>query len=269
MSIALSWGIIADSDIGDRQEQQDRYLIKQSNDGKHHLLVVADGAGGHRAGALAAQTAIDCVEENHSRLCNSEDPEKSIGELIIECNERVLALEGEELACATLVILLIRGEELFWGHVGDSRLYLIRKQEAIYQTTDHSLSELERQTPQASSQSASGASSASASNEIFMCLGALPNIVPELSSSMARQGDTLLLCSDGLCGQLDMQPLLKEIGDNALTPELLTQYIDQAKTSKPNNSDNITLVLARLSGTPRFWSRPLSAITGFFKNKTF
>lgn len=257
----MSWVIKAKSDIGGREEQQDRYLVVSSTDGRNHLLVVADGAGGHKTGAAAAQTAIDCIRENLELLWSSKDPDMFLNELINKCNERVLKVGGSEMACTTLVLVLIRGDEIFWGNVGDSRFYLIRDGNVVIKTTDHSVIELERQQ---AVQDADVAISAS-SNKLYMCLGALANIVPEVSSSLVRAGDTVLLCSDGLWGQTDMEPLIAELSEQPLTIEFLNKWTKKAKVSKSDRSDNVTLVAARFMSEQSFMSNPFKAITSFFK----
>jgi len=98
-----------------------------------------------------------------------------------------------------------------------------------------------------------------------MCLGAVQEVVPEVSSSMAREGDILLLCSDGLWGQLDMNELVSESGGGALSNENLTQWIQKAKQSKMHKSDNITLVLAKYNGKLGFFAGLFESVVSFFK----
>lgn len=257
----MPWITVAESNIGGREEQQDRYLVEHSDDGHNHLLVVADGAGGHKSGAVAAQTAVDCISENLEFLWSSKDPDTFLNNLIIECNESVLAVGDSDLACTTLVLVFIKGDEIFWGHAGDSRFYLIRKGEVVIKTTDHSMVELQRQQ---AAQDAGIVVSAS-SNEIYMCLGALADIVPEVASSLAREGDTLLLCSDGLWSQIDMKPLVAELSEKPLTIESLTKWAEKARISKSASSDNITLVAARFTNKPQLLSSLFNRITSYFQ----
>ncbi|RBP48555.1 PP2C family protein-serine/threonine phosphatase [Arenicella xantha] len=257
----MPWITLAGCNIGDREEQQDRYLIEHSNDDQSHLLVVADGAGGHKTGGLAAQAAIDCVRENLANLWSNDAPEMFLNRLISDCNKRVLAVGGGELACTTLVLALIRGDEVFWAHVGDSRFYLIRDRHVIVRTNDHSVIELQRRQAAQNSRV-----STTQSNELYMCLGALAKTAPDVSSSLVRDGDTLLLCSDGLWGQIDMKPIVADLSERPLTLDRLNNWITKAKVAKHNNSDNITLLAARLKSKPGFFPNPSKAIINFFKN---
>ncbi len=257
----MPWITLADSDIGDREEQQDRFLVEHSADRKRHLLVVADGAGGHNQGALAAQAAIDCIRENLATLWSHGDPDALLHKLIIQCNERVLAIGATDMACSTLIVVLIKGDEIYWGHVGDSRFYLIREGKVICQTTDHSMVELQRQSVPRDVEKPYARSS----NELYMCLGALTDIKPEVASSVVRAGDTLLLCSDGLWNQLDMRPLFTQLSEQPLTIESLKKWINQARISKLESSDNITVLAAKLEVQRSLVSVSLNAIRRLFK----
>lgn len=256
----MPWETVAESSIGGRNEQQDRHLVAHSPDGNSRLLAVADGAGGHKGGAAAAQTAIDCINQNLDFLWSIDDPETFINQLIIECNKRVLSVGDDDLACTTLVLVLIRSDEIFWGHVGDSRFYLIRNGSVVMQTTDHSVIELQRQQATHDKDVVVNASS----HKLYMCLGALANITPVVSSSVAREGDTLVLCSDGFWGQIDMASLITELSEEPLTNQSLTTWIEMARVSKSERSDNITLVIARLSKQPHYLNRFFKAVTVFF-----
>ncbi len=256
----MPWITVAGSDIGGRDEQQDRYLVVRSDDGNSHLLVVADGAGGHEMGALAAQTAVNCVRENLAGLWPSDDPVNFLNDLLVECNERVLTVGNGELACTTLVLVFVKSDELFWCHAGDSRYYLLRNGEVVFQTTDHSVGELQREQAEHGIEQSFGASP----NELYMCLGALPNVTPDAANSVARLGDTLVLCSDGLWGQVDMNNVVTELCDVASNSDdmqfVVETAIRRAKTAKQDASDNITLIAARYVDRPGFIKRLFSAM---------
>jgi len=257
----MPWKILSGSDIGGRDEQQDRYLTVSSSDATKHLLVVADGAGGHQMGGLAAQAAINYIKDNLASLWLSSDPESFISELAVECNKHVLAVGDGSLACTTLVLVFAREGELFWGHLGDSRFYLIRGGEVVFRTTDHSIDELKKQ------QAIDGLNSPieASSNGLYMCLGALPDVVPEVASSVAREGDTLLLCSDGFWGQTNMKAMSTELSEQPLNNENMEKWVLKAKEFKSNNSDNIALVVAKYESKPNFFVRLHMVLMGFLK----
>jgi len=259
----VPWVIHANSDVGARDEQQDRYLIAHSDDGASQLLVVADGAGGEKMGALAAQTAVDYIAQKMDALWQCDDPTSFIETLINECNDRVLSVGGSELACSTLVLAFARGDELYWGHVGDSRFYLIRDSQVVSQTKDHSLEELE----QSQEIQKTAENSKSSANGLYMCLGALQTISPEVASSILRADDSLILCSDGLWGQLDMKPVIFELSQNPLNETQVILWTELAKKNKLDRSDNITIIAAKYVKKTNAAARLAKSIAKLFSSR--
>jgi len=233
----MPWITSAISDIGGREEQQDRHLIVKHKRKDMLLMAIADGAGGHVSGAEAAEAAVDCVKEYLPRLWLSKDP---------------------AAACSTLVVLFAKGDEIFWAHVGDSRFYLIRNQSILITTTDHTITELNKAT---------GANKPDSPNsdKLYMCLGALAEITPDIGSSILREGDTLLLCSDGLWSQVDMQSVASQLADSSLDDEDIASYIGLAKQSNPNGCDNITLATARYKARLSFIAKMGNKLGTLFK----
>jgi len=254
----MPWITSAISDIGGREEQQDRHLIVKHKRKDMLLMAIADGAGGHVSGAEAAEAAVDCVKEYLPRLWLSKDPATLLGHLLSECNERVLRVNSNDMACSTLVVLFAKGDEIFWAHVGDSRFYLIRNQSILVTTTDHTITELNKAT---------GANKPDSPNsdKLYMCLGALAEITPDIGSSILREDDTLLLCSDGLWSQVDMQSVASQLADSSLDDEDIASYIGLAKQSNPNGCDNITLVTARYKARLSFIAKMGNKLGTLFK----
>ena len=250
----MPWVTAADSNIGGREEQQDRYLVINSNDGNNHLLVVADGAGGHQMGGLASQTVIQYIRDNIESLWLSHDPASYIEKLITECNKLVLVIGGSDLACTTLVLVFIKDDELFWSHVGDSRLYIIKDSKVTFQTTDHSVRELQKMPEY------QGSNNNASDNELYMCLGALPEIAHSVESGIAKKDDILLLCSDGLWGQIDIKLVIDQLNESPLSNNTVTSLIEKAKQSKLEHSDNITLVAAKYVNKPNLLKRILKTL---------
>ena len=108
---------------GQRCENQDRMKVLRSPDGDAFLLVVADGLGGHRGGALAAQTVVDTAERCWNARREDRDAEGFLTDLVRECHAAVNRAgdEPELDPRSTLVALLWRGAEVTSIHVGDSR----------------------------------------------------------------------------------------------------------------------------------------------------
>ena len=252
----MPWTTNAATDIGDREEQQDRYLIVKHDKKDMLLLAVADGAGGHLSGAKAAEAAIRCIHQNIPLLWQSPDPSVFLNDLLVECNQRVLAVEGDDLTCTTLVLAFVKNDEIFWAHTGDSRLYLIRNQSVAIRTIDHTVKELQKEQDLEVSSSNAG--------KLYMCLGAVPQITPEVGGSVLRDGDCFLLCSDGLWGQMDLEQRINCLDYKQISPERLADWVYEAKTNGSGSSDNITAVTATYQCAPSIWHRFITLFERWF-----
>lgn len=259
----MSWEICSASHIGGRKEQQDRLLTLHSDTGNEHLLVVADGAGGHANGALAAQKVIDFALEQAQALWLDEDPEAALETFCHQAHVHVLSLaKDDEMACTTLVILLLKGSEAYWAHVGDSRLYLIRHGEILLSTRDHSLLQL----AQARQQEVRGGENALtiSANQLYMCLGVPGDIDPEINACMTKPGDCFVLCSDGWWGAVDMPAFIANLGQSS-DQDLASLWVDNAFKAQKVNGDNISLIVAKSEihkASKKSW---LAGILRFFK----
>jgi len=140
---------------------------------------------------------------------------------------------------STAVMAIIQHGKAWWAHVGDSRLYLIRERSILVQTHDHSLVHSIDQAP-ASNKSRSA---------ITRCLGGLDQ-PPEISFGMPmslQEGDTLLLCTDGLWNQTSQDDLVSLLSEQDLGAGL--RRAAHVAASRPR-SDNITAIALRWGPPP-------------------
>ena len=218
------------------------------------VLVVSDGMGGALAGDVASRMAVDSVRE---MLLGTEGEEACDPELdLVEClknatiyaNLAIHLKSQEDSRCAgmgaTFTGAAIRGDNLDFVQVGDSRGYVIRKDHIRLATKDQSLVQ---QLVDVGQISETEAETHMFRNVILQALGAQSEIAPVTGRIHLRQGDVLLLCSDGLSGKLraeDIQQIVVNSQDNlAKACEML---IDEANNR--GGEDNITVVLARFHG---------------------
>jgi len=218
------------------------------------VLVVSDGMGGALAGDVASRMAVDSVRE---MLLGTEGEEACDPNLdLVEClknatiyaNLAIHLRSQEDSRCAgmgaTFTGAAIRGDNLDFVQVGDSRGYVIRKDHIRLATKDQSLVQ---QLVDVGQISESEAETHMFRNVILQALGAQSEVAPVTGRIRLRQGDVLLLCSDGLSGKLrseDIQQIVvNSQGDLAKACEHL---IDEANNR--GGEDNITVVLARFQG---------------------
>ena len=244
----------AKSDIGrKREENQDAYAVNE----ELKLYVVADGMGGHAAGALASQLAIDVFVEDVEAAIHTieqagkddsgrcqitqvlEDAVRRAGVSIYQEAQAKAGLRGMGTTLSALLITPNRG---FIAHVGDSRIYLIREEEVVQLTEDHSLlNQLIKQGRIHPSQ----AKSNKYSNAITRAVGVYPDVQVDTLDFELASDDAFLLCSDGLSQYFeDATELGSTIKSHGLTiaPDVLV-----AMANHRGGSDNTTVILVRVS----------------------
>ena len=218
------------------------------------VLVVSDGMGGALAGDVASRMAVDSVKE---MLIGGEgnvscDPELDLVECLknatIYANLAIHHRSQEDSRCAgmgaTFTGAAIRGDSLDLVQVGDSRGYIIRKDHIRLATKDQSLVQ---QLVDVGQISESEAETHMFRNVILQALGAQSEVTPVTGRIRLRQGDLVLLCSDGLSGKLrsdDIQQIVLNSGGDL--SKACDALIDEANNR--GGEDNITVVLARFQG---------------------
>jgi protein phosphatase len=220
------------------------------------VFVVSDGMGGALAGDVASRMAVETVREMLMGSDDGESPGCDDATPLVEClrNATVYAnlaihhKSQEDTRCsgmgATFTGAAIKGDMLDLVQVGDSRAYLLRSGEIKLATKDQSLVQQLVDVGQISEQEAE---THMFRNVILQALGAQSELSPVSCRIKLRQGDILLLCSDGLSGKLrseDMTSIIEKAdGDLAAASTGLI-----AEANHRGGEDNITVVLARFSG---------------------
>jgi len=235
------------SRLGNRPVNQDRIEIIETSAGV--VLVLGDGLGGKPGGDLAAQTLMDTVsEELAMNPLPAEEPKGFLKELLRRAHYKILFAGQDNTPPlqpgTTAVICLIQNGMVWWAHAGDSRLYLFRNGLPLYRTTDHSYVE---QLYQEGRISLKKLQSHPMRNYVTQCLG-LSTHNPKISTNKGvaiREGDVLLLCSDGFWDPLDeaqMGPLLDQEKLNIA----LNNLAERAEAASYPKSDNATAVALRI-----------------------
>jgi len=217
------------------------------------VLVVSDGMGGALAGDVASRMAVDSVRQ---MLTGEGDTSCDPNLDLVEClksathyaNTAIHLRSQEDSRCAgmgaTFTGAAVRGDSLDLVQVGDSRGYVIRKDQIRLATKDQSLVQ---QLVDVGQISESEAETHMFRNVILQALGAQSEVAPVTGRIRLRQDDVVLLCSDGLSGKLraeDIQHIvINSKGDLAKACDALIE-----EANNRGGEDNITVVLARFSG---------------------
>jgi serine/threonine protein phosphatase PrpC len=238
----MTWHFELASDIGAREEQQDRAEVLAGPDGSAKLAVLADGLGGHRDGAAAAQTVIDVAR---SQLAHApvEEPRAFLTDLCHTAHEAIsdLAQRQGSNAASTCVLLYVRGYEAYWAHVGDSRLYHFRGDRLLHRTRDHTLAEIHAQSEVAASRSTPRPGS---DHRLYMCLGGQNDVAPEFGAAAVEEDDWFLLCSDGFWSQVGPEETSRTFRGAAPARQAAVELAGLAATRGGVEADNLSLVLA-------------------------
>ena len=236
--------------LGNRSSNQDRCLVLERPDCL--LLAVADGMGGHAGGDLAAEATVDSLQHSLVRQrAPIAQPHAFLQEAfeaahlqVIEAGRRCTPPINPRTTC---VACLVQGNQAYWAHLGDSRLYLLRNGTLVTRTRDHTPVE---ELLQHGTISENELRSHPLRNSVSRCLGGLRPL-PAISFGAAelRADDTLLLCSDGLWNAMPEEKLvaIPGYGDLQHSVDALS---NEAELATYPRSDNISAVALRwLSAT--------------------
>ena len=217
------------------------------------LFMVADGMGGAAAGEIASAMAIEVVmREVTEALSGTEAPSEddfasAIKKATAAANGQIhtFAQEHPEFrgmgTTATVAGLL--GDTLFLAQVGDSRAYLVRNGVGRQITKDQSLMQ---KLIEAGEITEEEAEHSERRNIILQALGPEANIKVDLTHQQVRKGDILLLCSDGLSGQVRGEELAQIASEESDLVQACKRMIDRANEN--GGPDNITVIAARFDG---------------------
>jgi PPM family protein phosphatase len=239
------------SDVGcQRENNEDSYLYwepggEEEFRRKGRLAVVADGMGGHEGGQEASRLAVETVREVYAQSA-SDDPQKALRESFAEAHARILeyAQQHPEFLGmgTTCTALVVRGRQLYVAHIGDSRLYLIRKDQVSRLTRDHSYV---GRLVESGLVSAEEAEHHPQRHILIAALGSAAELAVDGAQKdvIVEEGDDLLLCTDGLWSVVTEKELADALGGNS-PAECCAALVRLAR--QRGGPDNITLQVLRI-----------------------
>ncbi len=215
-----------------RRHNEDAYVVEPP------LFAIADGMGGAQAGEVASRLATAALKEAGA----NGGGERRIADLIQEANRRVYDRSSSDPNTSgmgtTITVALVEDDRVSFGHVGDSRAYLIRNARMEQLTEDHSLVNELLKTGKLSREEAETHPQRSV---ITRALGTDPDVDVDTFSVQAETGDLFLLCSDGLTDMVPEDSILEVV-------ERYREDIDGAlralvkAANRGGGQDNITVV---------------------------
>lgn len=236
----MMFSVFQVSRLGGRKRNEDRmgYTYTQAA----AIFLVADGLGGHPHGDVASQLCLQVVTSLFHKNARPKltDVTEFLQTAMLAAHEQLLVYaathELDQTPSSTLVISVLQDDLCYTAHCGDSRRYLVRAGGILSRTIDHSVAECK--------DSALPAHSAEPVSKhlLYSCLGASRQPVIEMSTPIRLEtGDRLLLCSDGLWGNVEEDDISYALTANAVT-EAAEELADLALHQGGPYCDNVTLI---------------------------
>ncbi|MBE6780118.1 MAG: Stp1/IreP family PP2C-type Ser/Thr phosphatase [Ruminococcaceae bacterium] len=207
------------------------------------FAVVCDGMGGANAGDVASQTAVKTISEyiinSYRRKITIRDFVKILKNAIISANITLYDMASKDDALkgmgTTVVVAVVKENEVAIAHVGDSRIYLVND-EITQLTRDHSIVQTLIESGEISPEAAARHPR---KNVITRALGVEADVAVDTAELILQENESLLLCTDGLTNFVTVEDILKTFKENdtAIVPEKLVELANAG-----GGGDNITAV---------------------------
>ena len=233
------------TDIGKRVHNEDSYLVTEKTEFPM-LFAVADGMGGHAAGAVASKLLVEKLAM-FDRMVEPERELELLRQAIESANLGIYRAAEKDRALSgmgtTLVAALILGHDYIAANVGDSRMYQYHNKTLDAVTTDHSLVE---QLVLAGAITKDEARVHPQRNIITRAMGVAPKVDVDLFERVWTPGDILVICSDGLHGSVEEDDMITVLSSGRSLESMCDVLIQLALDN--GGTDNITVILVRLEG---------------------
>lgn len=237
--------IYAKTDIGKAREMNQDFIYVSQNMGDIQLCILADGMGGYKGGEIASSLATLSAKEYIEKNINNIELEyenilnlikKAMDYANVSVHQKGMQIEELEQMGTTLEICLIYNNKMYIGHIGDSRIYRIRKNIIRRITTDHSYVETLVKDGTITREEAFYHPK---KNMLIKALGCTEKIEPDITIKEFLPGDVILMCSDGLTNMLkedEIYNIIREDEENACGKLI-------SKANELGGFDNISVIL--------------------------
>jgi len=274
MNLSTKLEIVNLSDVGLRRPHNEDSTLTDAQLG---LMVLADGMGGYKAGEVASAIAVTSIHDDvRGRIkalrhgsrtvgANGHTPQvQAIKEAIIHSNSVIYRAAQRDPQChgmgTTIIAALFHDNTVAIAHVGDSRVYRLRRNEFRQLTRDHSLIQelIDRglYTPEE-------AAKTTPKNLVTRALGIEPEVKVDVLEEQASPGDIYLLCSDGLNDMVDDEEIhltLSKYSANLVQAAGELVRLANAKGGKDNTSVILIRIREEFPATGGIWKKLMNRI---------
>ncbi len=211
---------------------------------KGRLYLVADGMGGHVAGEVASECVVKTVTASYYES-HAQTVRQGLSEAIQQANTTLYeATSGEESRrkmATTLVGAVVLGRQLHVANIGDSRAYLLRGDTIRQLTEDHSfVTELVKRGRISEEEAANHPQR----NVVTRALGTQPTVEADFYEEAIQPGDTVILCTDGLWGEVSKEEMA-QMATQPLNPKEMASEV-VALANQRGGPDNITVIVLQI-----------------------
>jgi len=217
------------------------------------LFALADGMGGHPEGEVASQMSLQTLAALFQRDARPAlaDPLKFLADATLAGHHQLIRYATDrgllDTPRTTIVACVLQGQAAYWAHCGDSRLYLIRGNQLLARTRDHSYTELQDALGPAAAQVVPAGQQFNR-NVLFTCLGSPGKPVVDTAGPVLMEpGDRLLLCSDGLWGTV-ADTVITELMSTRAISDAVPELAERALRNGGPGCDNVTLLAVEWEG---------------------
>lgn len=236
----------ARTDVGMiRSGNEDNFAVDAN--ASRGIFIVADGMGGHAAGEVASEMAVQIVLRELKDITDVTDGAvtKVLGDALRLANraihDRTITEVDKQGMGTTASVLVLADSRYLIGQVGDSRIYLLRDGALKQLTKDHSYVQ---EQVDAGLLTPEQARVHPYSNVITRCVGASMDVVPDIYFGTLEQGDVILLASDGLTGMLEDEQLTRILSADGGPQHWVDRMVTEA--NRRGGLDNITAIVIRI-----------------------
>jgi protein phosphatase len=228
-----------------RSGNEDNFSVNATGD--RGLFIVADGMGGHAAGEVASEMAVQTVARELGPVHDLDDRttidkvRDSLRKANRNIHDRTITEVDKQGMGTTASVLLMSTVKYLIGQVGDSRIYLLRDGALQQLTKDHSYVQ---EQVDAGFLTPEQARYHPYSNVITRCVGASPDVEPDVYQGEVRVGDLFLVASDGLTGMVDDRRLQALLMSRAEPERKVHSLI--AEANGRGGLDNITAIVVQV-----------------------
>jgi protein phosphatase len=239
------------TDVGKARSNNEDAFFTSDREG---IFLVSDGMGGHKAGEVASNMTREIISKKLLAEATRENIDDVMRQAFLDANDQVRDAAGkvqeqEGMGC-TCVVLYLKEQNFHLGHVGDSRIYLHRRGDFKQLTRDHSFVEelfirgLIKEEEKADHPFR---------NQITRYIGSSQKLEVDVSSGPVWNGDTFLLCTDGLTEMVSFDRIKSALEEDLEPKETVEKLVAEALAN--GGKDNVTIVVVKVT----------SKKTSFFK----